>query len=677
MKTKKSGKPSWSIMLALITMLWATVPVSSGPLQFVAAAQTDKAALAGPGVRRVQRNFEKRTADAIKSCRLAAQRILVKELDDEAALLLKQRSLLLDRMIKLKDKDAIAAAKQRNNDLEDAFHITANYKLRLFRACSPFSISNEIISLKKQCKMKRADILLAKLKRLVGEYNKELEAIKAAGTRSTMSRAKAEVQLQRTTEAYNRAQTFKTPECKDQKNKGDSDTGGETVELGDISGPASEPNLSSSDQAALAERNRLEEKSAWLLGDWKYKAWRGGTTDAVLRFTLDNGGTISGTLVSTTPEMAQKGYQVGMTLLRGLRDTSDQLNQPAAIWSHRADVAEIFSPRDPSRKTGQIYGQAQWVKGGVIFLEKKTSELGGSTGFGNRLNFHRGKLLRPDLTSLENVIQQMTQRVNRLDERAVLDARLEALPEIVAQLRRAGQDSQEAQDVANILQMMLNREEFRDNFRLNDVFATLETSDDPGDQRSALQTLASYVIAQGTHLAQPVAGNDYDENIAANMFLIGRYGSALLDDIRNPAGAYTNSNISRSTAALATLQGIASLARNPKGRNGRALMDGLRNLTTIPAARAGLTPALGIPAESAAAVLQNTVKGFTHTTDALKELPKAFRGDRSAIARAMGHARQVQRVISSRGYGEAIKGAITNRLINRIPFVRTMVNWFN
>lgn len=676
MRILKSGQSKWVLALLIIGILLVSVPISIGPAQSAAHAQPEKAAQAGPAVNRVKRNFEKRTADVIKSCSLGAQQILLKELKAEAQLLLSQRSLLLDRMMTLKDKDVKAAAKQRNDDLEDAFSIVTNYETNVTRACSPIGLSNEIISLKRLCKDKEAGILLAKLKSLTAEYKKQFQAAKLAGKRSTISPRTAEAQYNRATEAYNRAWTYQAPKCNDEKNKGDADSGGEVVELDDISGPSTEPAISPADQEALDERNRAEEKSAWLLGDWKYKAWRGGTTDAVLRFKLESGGTISGTLMSTTPEMAQKGYQAGMTLLRGIRDTSHQLNRPAAIWSHRADVAEIFSPRDPKRKPGQIYGQAQWIKGGVIFLEKKTSELGGSTGFGNRLNWHRGKLLRPDLTSLEDAIRQMAVRVNRLEKIDALDSQIEELPEIISQLRSAGQDNQEAQDAASILQLLLNREEFRDNYQLEGAFTTLETSKSTDDRRDALRTLASYVIAQGTHLAQPVAGNDYDDKVAANMFLIGRYGSALLDDIRNPAGAYANSNMSRTTAALATLQGIASLAQNPRGQTGRALMDGLRNLTTIPAARAGLAPVLDIPAETAAALLQNTVKGLEHTTGALSELPKAFSGDRSAITRAMGHARQLGQVISARGYGEAIRGAITDRLLNQVPFVRTVANWF-
>lgn len=138
---------------------------------------------------------------------------------------------------------------------------------------------------------------------------------------------------------------------------------------------------------------KANDPSRWLIGDWAYKGWNGGTIGAGLRFEREVDGSISAHLIAVTPEMHKKGYRQGMPLLRGIKDTSHKLH-PKARWSGSAMVGEIFSPRDPKRRSGDIYGRDHWKKGSVIFVNKKTGELGGATGFGNRLNWHRGKMIK-------------------------------------------------------------------------------------------------------------------------------------------------------------------------------------------------------------------------------------------------------------------------------------------
>ncbi len=139
--------------------------------------------------------------------------------------------------------------------------------------------------------------------------------------------------------------------------------------------------------------DKANDPSRWLIGNWAYKGWNGGTIGAGLRFKREADGSLSAHLTGVTPEMRKKGYRQGMLLLRGIKDTSHKLH-PKATWSSSAMVGEIFSPRDPKRRSGDIYGRAHWKKGSVILVNRKTGELGGANGFGNRLNWHRGKMIK-------------------------------------------------------------------------------------------------------------------------------------------------------------------------------------------------------------------------------------------------------------------------------------------
>ncbi|MEP2103254.1 MAG: hypothetical protein ABJP02_08855 [Parasphingorhabdus sp.] len=661
-----------------IFALVASVPVSFEPLQQQLVAQP-AANNGGPAFRRVKRNFEKRVNAATKSCNLGDYKLLTAELKVERKLQFESYSRALEKIqdlqiAKVKDEDRIKQARQRFDDFGNANNLVGQYQGDLINACDPATLEYRIVTLKKQCKKKEADELLAKFKAIVTMYEKQLASAKLSGSFTTVTVKQAEKELKTAKGAYNRAAFQRVSKCKEKVGTGDLDRGGETVSLPPFSQPAPDtPEPVSTTDFEADRLGQISENSAWLLGDWVYTAWNGGTTNSVLRFRLESDGTISGYLVSITKEMAQKGYQPSMKLLRGIRDTSHQLN-PNATWSHSGIVAGRFSPKDPRRRPGQIFGQDEWFNSNsVIFLEKKSGKLGGTTGFGNRLNWHRGKLVRPNLAALDETIRQLNGQIYRLSRPGNEFERLEELPGIIERLRAKGQYSQEARDTANLMQLLLERDELTNNPEFLQTLGAIESGQ---ASREEITALASYLVAQGAHLAQPVANNDYDSKIAAHMLLIATNGSRLRDDIGNPSGAYAKTNMSRLTKGLTTLKGIAGLAGNPKDKTGQQLMNGLRDLSTIPATTAGVSPALDIPAQTSAAILQQSASGFTHASNALKEVTNAIKGDPNAINRALGHAKALERTISSRGYYEAVKGAVTERIVRRIPFVRSVVDWF-
>ncbi|MEP3452557.1 MAG: hypothetical protein ABJN65_15875 [Parasphingorhabdus sp.] len=654
-----------------------TAPVSIGPISSAVQAQSSKLQKEGPTVKRARKNFEKRTTEIAKSGNLGAQRIFLNELKAELKLNLKQRSLQSDRLIDQKDKDVIADAKRRLKDLQDAFSVIAGYDAKLTRAFSPLQIEKEIALLRKRCKHKEAEILSAKLGRLVIQYKRQFEAAKLAGKQSTVSPKQAEREYKIANETNKRVQTAPVPKCKHPKNTGNVDTGGESVNLPTISGPATEPALSPAEQAAQEEQDRLERKSSWLLGDWNYKAWSGGTTNSTLRFQMEGDGTISAYLVSTTEEMQKKGFQNGMKLLRGIRDTSHQINQRGSIWSHRADVAQRFSPRDPKRKPGQIYGQPEWVNGSVIFIEKKTGELGGATGFGNRLNWHRGKLVRPDTSALDNLITEYNQRTVELDRNGTHEQRMQLVLSAIDDLLSSSISSNEADQVGTALSLLLERDELRNLPELNDALSALERSEDPTIRADAMRALAGYAAARSAVLAQTVLGNNYDSMTAAQMYRIANEGSKLHDYLKNTHGAQGDRNVSRLADAIERVKGLAAGAGNANDDIAGPLMKGISLISSPPAIRSNITAGFRFQAATVMGLLENTARGLRAGGDILSDALTGASGDRTALNRAIANSRKLEDILSAPGYAGAVFSSIKNQISNRFRFFKPMTGWFN
>ena len=86
---------------------------------------------------------------------------------------------------------------------------------------------------------------------------------------------------------------------------------------------------------------------------------------------------------------------------------------------------------------------------------------------------------------------------------------------------------------------------------------------------------------------------------------------------------------------------------------------------------------MDIPGEVAAAMINNTRKGWDQTNEAMSELNDAISGDPQALDRLENISRDLQKTLSPKAYGESMLNAIKNRIVDKVPFVRTLVNWFS
>ena len=86
--------------------------------------------------------------------------------------------------------------------------------------------------------------------------------------------------------------------------------------------------------------------------------------------------------------------------------------------------------------------------------------------------------------------------------------------------------------------------------------------------------------------------------------------------------------------------------------------------------------AFDIPAEIVGAVIDTSTRGMDETTEALKDITKAMGGDAEALKRLPGHSHRIERTLSPRTYGQAMLKAMADRVIDRIPFARTLAKLF-
>jgi hypothetical protein len=157
-----------------------------------------------------------------------------------------------------------------------------------------------------------------------------------------------------------------------------------------------------------------------------------------------------------------------------------------------------------------------------------------------------------------------------------------------------------------------------------------------------------------------------------------KYASQALDDVRDPS--LLGGASSPYTKLYTRLSGIASLAASVKDPEARSILSGLRGtlgtmdkkLTDLGVSAGNPMKAFDIPAEVAGAIIDTSRKGMDQASAALDDITRAIGGDAEALARMSGHSQMIEKTLSPQTYGNAMFKAITDRLIDRIPFLRAL-----
>ncbi|QTD57337.1 hypothetical protein [Parasphingorhabdus cellanae] len=359
------------LSILMTGVLLTTVPFSFDLGQSAAHAQSkkavkEKAVNEGPAVRRVRKEFDQRTAASIEGINLGVYEKLYDELVENRETLKKQAELYSpDRSYPSKEREQYAAG--RFADINAAQQITDKYIIAIRDAHDVESLRSRIESLRQQCENEKADKLLERIKNLIPEFKKRWQAAKLAGSHSKIDSESAFYEYDRARNFYLIAKSYPRKKCKIKNNSGDSDSGGEVIELDDIGG---EPDA---EQVELDPCERVDgrlnpmnasECRAWapVLGTWVNRQYGGSIT-----FRLRSDRTVSAYIGNTNERMRYYGYENGMEILHGWGLAGSN----GATWLVWANGGFEFAAKMPGRKPGQTFGQAAWNRSGTIFVDKK------------------------------------------------------------------------------------------------------------------------------------------------------------------------------------------------------------------------------------------------------------------------------------------------------------------
>ena len=197
-----------------------------------------------------------------------------------------------------------------------------------------------------------------------------------------------------------------------------------------------------------------------------------------------------------------------------------------------------------------------------------------------------------------------------------------------------------------------------------------------------LEFLRASLLDRAATLIQTLAQPDITVQDAKRISDIAKYASQALDDVNDPT--ILGGASSAYTKFLNRLNGIASLAQAVENPEARSILSGLRGtigtmdrkLMDLGVSAGNPMKAFDIPAEIAGAVVDTSVKGMDQTSAALDDITKAMDGDAEALARLPRHSQRIEQTLSPRTYGQAMFKAMADRIVDRIPFARTLAKLF-
>ena len=273
--------------------------------------------------------------------------------------------------------------------------------------------------------------------------------------------------------------------------------------------------------------------------------------------------------------------------------------------------------------------------------------------------------------SLEDAFDR--EAIERADRSGSHAERRAVVAGVIEALRARAATSADAWEVAAALELGLDRDRLLASTSLEETIATVEGSAGTARTRS-LDALGAEVLDRARHFTQAMGRGEYEAEDAARLLNIAKYAAQLGDDIGTPRQSLTGENAGKVSAFLSTAYGVAAVVQGSRDGDARIAMDGIRDL--FAQSNSPAWTAVDLPGEVAASILNTSRSGMDKASGAVDALTAAMEGDPEAVEEAIALARDLEGILSSQSYGRAMKEAITSRLIDRVPLLRTVMNWF-
>lgn len=403
-------------------------------------------------------------------------------------------------------------------------------------------------------------------------------------------------------------------------------------------------------------------KFAWVIGTWREDKY-GGT----LIFSVAPDGTLAGHIGRASKYMEDAGYYSGQQVFRGWSNDGVEKTAWALNW---ADGGEFFSMTS--------YDGNKWKSGGVIRIERGKTNLR-ITGAMERLLGNYATWTQADggmVESLSDAFADFRASILGTDKPATTAEERAIADRFIDRLGYYSDKSPEARDAYSALRLLRERDRLLSRGTVKEATDAVAKASDT-ERQSMLENLATRLMDQTAFLAGQTGDQPFTAEEASKIFKLGKDLSYFRDDAANPEGALAGSSKSSATKLLSVLYGLATIERSAQDRDGNLIMGGVRNLAANADKSVGLSTFLDIPGSIAAGMTDITKDGFLQSADALSAVTEAMSkdGDPAALERALSKSREVEDTLSQENYGSAVQKAITDRIVDKVPFVRSVAGW--
>jgi len=215
-------------------------------------------------------------------------------------------------------------------------------------------------------------------------------------------------------------------------------------------------------------------------------------------------------------------------------------------------------------------------------------------------------------------------------------------------------------------------------------------------REKALVDLQDAMFRNASHFVKLATIGDIDIHDARRVSNVVKYGVQAFDDLRDRNllhyAAKGGGESSGLQDFLNVAYGVTALAEGVEDRDAQRILSGMRNTlgqlavkapryfrTSTSFANAAPSPLaaiLDLPASVSATIPQVSREGYKKSSEALNHVADAIGGDEEALRKAVETSKEIKPILSRENYGEAMVDAAKNRLIDRVPFLRTIVTWF-
>jgi len=259
--------------------------------------------------------------------------------------------------------------------------------------------------------------------------------------------------------------------------------------------------------------------------------------------------------------------------------------------------------------------------------------------------------------------------------------RAKILGQILERLRPYRNNDAQLNSAIGVLELQLELLSFDPTLISGNVRAAMEAQHPSVRDRHLKQTRLQ-IVDRFSYLISNLDPTKISSADAQKISNFVKYTSHLIDDLRDPS--FSGGRTSYLTRLATRINGIAKLAQSVEDPGARRILGGLRN--TVGTIERGIKDlgvsvpnpmkSFDIPGEVAAAIIDTSRKGMDESSAALNEVAKAIGGDASALNRLSNHAKQIESILSPQNYGRQMTDALAKRVTDRLPFVRTLANWF-